>query len=58
MNECELNIRIKTNDKLSVNGQIELVEVLRTRLKEILDIDALIFVSRGVNNEEIMEALR
>ena len=58
MEECKLTVRIKTNNKLSINEQIELVKVVKTRLVEILPEGTIIRVGREVNNEEIMKALR
>ena len=58
MEECKLTVRIKTNDKLSINEQIELVKVVKTRLVEILPEGTIIRVGREVSNEEIMKALR
>jgi len=58
MEECKLTVRIKTNNKLSINEQIELVKVVKTRLVEILPEGTIIRVGREVSNEEIMKALR
>jgi len=58
MEECKLTVRIKTNDKLSINEQIELVKVVKTRLIEILPEGTKIHAGREVSNEEIMNALK
>ena len=58
MNECKLNVRIITNEKLSIDGQIELVKVIKSRLAEILPEGTKLRVSREVSDEEIMNALR
>ena len=44
--------------KISVEGQIALVNVLKERLSEILPEGTKVLISREFSNEELMEALR
>ena len=58
MNECKLNVKILSEMKISVEGQIALVNVLKERLSEILPEGTKVLISREFSNEELMEALR
>lgn len=58
MEECIISVRIESEDKIRVEAQIELINLIRTRLAEVLPEDTKLLVSRKVGYDELMNILK